>query len=838
VKRLRCPLNLPSLRYADIVGKNQTRKFRPKWTKHTVSFSKVYSQTSRIKLYTRTTPLLTGKKAPEKNTVILEKTPKKCYNITGMGGLSHQTTKGKIMADIIQTQLFNYFAQRHFDLMPAAVRDRFDDYAETGGFVGHMKTWNEKLVGGTPPELKTELNDQQWYDLYDAFQETFQKMDINRVSTINNIGFHSDYNAATKDFISKWFGDSSKTFTISKVKTDNLDPEDPNSPKPKEVLDELAAFLKDPHTIDASGNPVSGGKEALKSFLTKTLKDIFTEEYDTFINGIETGRYDKDLEFREKVNSLIRYIQNNGPKKDGSVPASSQWPAGVGYRKNAEKGIMASVEEVVPFLEKLDLAGDTENWYQTPRDPYIDWFKEDYVNIFDEILTNEKIRGYFLAKAPSLIREAIEEAIKATDYENKDSKDFVQPKLTDEKNWRQQLKKWGKETWDNHFRRFTNPSRGTRIFFSPYSQTIMKAFDKVEIKPSDGLDGILNKKSDSKLLNVLAERVTAKEHFDWFTKTLETLKAEIPDAFEGALRNGKQMRKLVSALIVRAEKDNKVDEAKTALEILSVAKYGLSTSRTVDALRKMDVNLFSDSKYSWMKDKNIAPMARIADRLAKDFIIGIGAAGAATYNFIQHRRTKIKSDISKDKDLNEAYNVWLKKDKRAREAQGKANAPHNINAVLTALNNSGRAATLPIGGAAEVTFKTNFVLNADNIDDAKEMVKQWKAGNAPATIPTTPAGTPATAADLDNDIKIFEDYYKRVDNDDKIWRKNHPDTIHDLIAYWDMLESFGKTHTFRLGSMKTKRKAMLENWNDKKSRAQAISKAYIKGFTELQYKEI
>lgn len=754
-----------------------------------------------------------------------------------MGGLSHQTTKGKIMADIIQTQLFNYFAQRHFDLMPAAVRDRFDDYAETGGFVGNMKSWNEKLVGGTPPELKTELNDQQWYDLYDAFQETFQKMDANRVSTVNNIGFHSDYNGATKDFISKWFGDSSKTFTISKIKDEPLNPSDPNSKNPKRILDGLANFLDNPkNTVPPSG------KESLKTVLTRKLKDVFTEDYDTFIDGIRTQRYDKDLEFREKVSSLVWYIQTTGPKKDYDVPRFDEWPEDLGYNKITEYGTTRVENITNPFLEDLYAAGDTKEWYKTPRDPYIKWFKEDYVNIFDEILTNEKIRGHFLAKAPSLIREAIEEAIKATDYENKDSKDFVQPKLTDEKNWRQQLKKWGKETWDNHFRRFTNPSRGTRIFFSPYSQTIMKAFDKVEIKPSDGLDGILNKKSDSKLLNVLAERVTAKDHFDWFTKTLETLKAEIPDAFEGALRNGKQMRKLVSALIVTAARQNKMDEAKTALEILSVAKYGLSTSRTVDALRKMDVNLFSDSKYSWMKDKNIAPMARIADRLAKDFIIGIGAAGAATYNFIQHRRTKIKSNISKDEDLNKEYNNWIKNDKRERDRQQEANSPHDVNAVLTALNDPRRAATLPIargtGGAAEVTFKTNFVLNADNIDDVKEIVKQWKAGNPPATIPTTPAGTPATAADLDNDVKIFDDYYKRVADDDAIWRKNHPDKIHDLIAYWDMLESFGKTHTFRLGSMKTKRKAMLENWNDKKSRAQAISKAYIKGFTELQYKEI
>ena len=125
------------------------------------------------------------------------------------------------------------------------------------------------------------------------------------------------------------------------------------------------------------------------------------------------------------------------------------------------------------------LNSDPDNWYEIlDLKKHIEWFQTDYVKLFDEILTNSVIRAKFLEKAEDPIAVALQTAITDTDYENKESDDFVPVKLTDSKNWYQRLKKWKNDTYENYFRRFTNPSRGTRLFFSPHSQNIIKGFDK------------------------------------------------------------------------------------------------------------------------------------------------------------------------------------------------------------------------------------------------------------------------------------------------------------------------------------------------------------------------
>ena len=99
------------------------------------------------------------------------------------------------------------------------------------------------------------------------------------------------------------------------------------------------------------------------------------------------------------------------------------------------------------------------------------------------------------------------------------------------------------------------------------------------------------------------EPVEGEFHFEWMEKTLDDLKNTMPKAFNGALKNGGQMRALVSELILNAVRDNKIDEAKTAMEVLSVVKYGYTTSKIMDTLRadKDLFTIFSDKDLSWNK---------------------------------------------------------------------------------------------------------------------------------------------------------------------------------------------------------------------------------------------
>ena len=86
----------------------------------------------------------------------------------------------------------------------------------------------------------------------------------------------------------------------------------------------------------------------------------------------------------------------------------------------------------------------------------------------------------------------------------------------------------------------------------------------------------------------------AMGHFDWFAGKLKIYSDKMPKAFAGAFHNPKQMRAIVSQIIVDATNEGKVAEAKSALEVLSTMKYGIFHSNVVDALKGGEVSFDLD----------------------------------------------------------------------------------------------------------------------------------------------------------------------------------------------------------------------------------------------------
>lgn len=702
------------------------------------------------------------------------------------------------MALSLEKKLFAYFAQRHFDLMTPEVRARFDDYAKNEDFLGNMKYWNDNYKNAILPDLVNDgavgtgnphqLTDEEWSDLYDAYQEAFQKMDIEKIPPI---GFVSEYKKATKDFIAEWFGDyaSGKVF-IQKEATSSatsiLSPAT-SAPAPDE---NLADFLDAHHEF----------KDIFKKNLKETFADI---SYKDFIQGLKEKRYNSDIVFRDKVSAVIDYINTYGPRTGEPVPARSVWPRDVGYRSRDLGDGTFLVESGIPtVIDNIYTNPDTGKWYEIPRANKavcITRFKDNYTKIFDTLLTKSKVREHFLGQTnnPIIVRP-LTEAIKQTDYENKDSKDYVPVKYPDEKNWMQELEDWKNDTYEDYLRKFTNTSRGTRIFFSPWSQNIIKAFDKVKIKPTDGLEGILAKKDE--ISKKLVTSKNSSDHFKWFTDTVEKLKnAGMGKAIEGALRNGAQMRHLVSGIIAEAVKQGKEKEAKTALEILSVAKYGLSSSRTMDAINKTDVNIFSDGKLSWNKNEGIQFVTKAFDRTIKTGIQGIGYAVTGTYNFIQHRRTKIGNDIRNNPTLKNARAHWNEEDK------------------LKIINDKLQKLQLGQGQSGQI------------IKDATTL-------SAAQTILPTLTGSDHDKLEADINEYIASKTEQKNIKDRQTERAADPknDKFRELIAYWDMLESVGKSHSFTLGSMSAKRKAMLKDWNKGTSLARQQAQTYLSQYGTLR----
>lgn len=722
-----------------------------------------------------------------------------------------------MMALSLENKLFDYLAQRHFDLMSPEVRARFDDYVKNGDFQGHMEHWLKNYNGSMTPDLVNDMgggavNDhkltaEEWGELFDAYQEAFQKMDVAKTPSV---GFDSEYKKATKDFIEKWFGNfaDGKVF-VQKTATgvaDNILSTGANN---------LANFL------DAPAN------RALKDVFKRNLKETFSDiSYDDFIAGLRAQKYNSDTKFREKVVAVVEYIRDYGPQEGYQAPSRSQWPIGVGYTPDpvGDGTFVVRTPSVNPVLSSIYGNPDTDKWFEIPtaeRNVCINRFKDNYTEIFDTLLTKSKVREHFLAQTDSrIIARPLNEALKQTDYENKDSKDYVPEKYSDEKNWRQRFEDFKNDTYENHLRRFVNPSRGTRLYFSPWAQNIIKAFDKSKLKPTDGIEGILGKKDE--ILKNLASSPTSKDHFEWFTKTIETLKvAGMSKAVEGALRNGKQMRHLVSGIIAEAVEQGKIKEAKTALEVLSVAKYGLSSSRTLNALNEAtkDMKIFSDDKLSWNKNEGVQLVTRATDKIAGLAIRGAGLVATGIHNFIQHRRTKIGSkdgadfDISKNKVLNSAHKHWNEEDIAATVAKKRDDAVADL-------------ATLAAGGG-----KSGHTI------DAASIVAETAARDA------MPAGSAKDNLTADIDL-----YNKSVRNQHdapielaqiaarQANRAADPanDKFRELVAYWNRLESVGKTHAFTLGSMKVKRDAMLKDWEKGTSKAQTEFNTYLGSFGQLR----
>ena len=721
------------------------------------------------------------------------------------------------MALSLENKLFDYLAQRHFDLMSPEVRARFDDYVKNGDFQGHMEHWSKNYNGAMTPDLVNDmiggavndhkLTDDEWGDLFDAYQEAFQKMDVAKIPPV---GFDNEYKTATKDFIAKWFGNfaDGKVF-VQKAATavaDGILSSGANN---------LADFLAAP------------GNRALKDVFKRNLKETFSDiSYDDFIDGLRTKKYNSDTKFREKVVAVVEYIRDYGPQERYQAPARSQWPVNIGYNSDpvGDGTFVVRAGSVSPVLSSIYANPYTDKWFEIPaaeRDVCINRFKDHYTEIFDTLLTKSKVREHFLAQTDSrIITRPLNEALKQTDYENKESKDYVPEKYPDSKNWVQRLEDWKNDTYENHLRRFVNPSRGTRLYFSPWAQNIIKAFDKAKLKPTDGVEGILSKKDD--ILKNLASSPTSKDHFEWFTKTIENLKAAgMGKAVEGALRNGKQMRHLVSGIIAEAVEQGKVKEAKTALEVLSVAKYGLSCSRTMNALNEAtkDMKILSDDKLSWNKNEGIQFVTKAMDKTAGLAIRGVGLAATGVHNFIQHRRTKIGSkdgkdfDISKNKVLNSAHKHWNEEDIAATVTKKRDDAVTDLATLAAGGGKSGHvidAATIVAETAARDVMPAGEAkdnLTAD-IDLYNQSVRNQH--DAPIELAQIAARQANRAADPAND------------------------KFRELIAYWNMLESVGKTHVFTLGSMDVKRKAMLKDWGKGKSKAQTEFNTYLNNIGQLR----
>lgn len=522
--------------------------------------------------------------------------------------------KGAIMADVsMENFLLQYFMQLRFNEMPVEVRAKFDDYAKNDDFRGHMKEWKKRLLdanGQTKPLPDPNGPDYHLDDKeWENLFKEFQK--AFRKMDANRKSFTNDIDFGIDNEKVKGFLDEYFGFgrLFDKVTA---------SQAAEQQIQELKKLLDDNQSLFT----VKLGEWGVISY--KDLKD-----------GLKDKKYNSDSEFQDKLKLIAQYL---GYYKDD-----------LGLSRYSFNEIERGFDGGAIDLQKLSD------------------FKSEYDILLRRLAGDEKIRNAFPSDK---IKTAFDTAKQYIAYDDKNSPDYIPPKRNDEITPLQCISEWADETYADIFEKYVK-FKGDRLYFSPNAKNIVAAIHKAKVKPTDGIKGVLDKAGDIEK-GLLYKSPKATDHFKWFTKTMGELSSTMPKAFAGALRNGRQMRALIEEMIMIAVRDGKVDEAKTAMEVLSVIKYGYTTSKIMDTLGKEKLSIFSDGKLSWNKNEGMKFVTTALDKSIKTAFMGIGYGITMAGNAINLSGSKFKGHRGRLKNKQSEWETQNANDKAAMDARRNA----------------------------------------------------------------------------------------------------------------------------------------------------------------------
>ena len=346
-------------------------------------------------------------------------------------------------------------------------------------------------------------------------------------------------------------------------------------------------------------------------------------------------------------------------------------------------------------------------------------------------------------------------------------------------------------------------------------------------------------------------------------KTLGELKNTMPKAFAGALKTGRQMKAIVSELVIKAVRENKMDEAKTAMEVLSVVKYGYTTSKIMDALGNEKLSIFSDGGLSWNKNQAVQFVTNAMDKSIKAAFMGVGYLITMGGNAIRLNGSKFNGKTGRIKGARDTWIADNNAQRAATQQQKTANETQktDLENNLTAMRNRGlteQALDASIG-----QYRQDISALNQNLDNQVRNLEQWLAANQThpdanavanylvqlqaGSNPAAPTVTdPAVQARVQNisqsrrditaktkqmdrkikkrqefenatqSIQMLNDQITKQNDVLNNWDNNHKDKYRELMAYWDMLEAGRDSHTGKMyswtpGSAKNKQK----NFNKK-----------------------
>ncbi|MBO7053657.1 MAG: hypothetical protein J6W27_04465 [Alphaproteobacteria bacterium] len=528
--------------------------------------------------------------------------------------------------------LKKYYRRLHTSAMPGEVLDRLMDNKKKGILTGHQQEWFEEFLELDPndpegkkykakdvPELRdtAELDPDELVKLYKRFAMAISGMKAASkfYDTVND--------SEALAFIKKWFDDR-QLFSIPKA-TD----------KCKNSINNILDLLE--NSSEAANLKQKIVDLAKKDNGDKLFNNIAA--LDKLLKKCRDGKYDSDADVQDKIKRVARALQD--------------YQASHYYIDNTNSSTNRIVQEINTVSDDLENVVHEDAFSEievTPKN--LEDFREIYGNeILETLYRDKNVRKKFGEKDPKFV-EIIEKAEGKIAWHDKSKDDYVKPKVEDVLTPLQQLEKWGKDKYSDTLKKYEE-LRGGHVFFSPHAKEICKAIDKEKVKPTDGLKGLLDK------ADAIKKRFNSKtldQHFDWFVQTMNDVKNDIPKAIDGAWKDARQMKCVITQIILRAtdpanDDPDAMAKAKTAMEIMTVMKYGMLTSNVMDAFRKQEFSMFSDGKLSWNKNEGIQFVTKAFDRGLKAAFTGIGYGITFAHNKIHLAGGKFKN---KNNDRNKA----------------------------------------------------------------------------------------------------------------------------------------------------------------------------------------
>ena len=550
------------------------------------------------------------------------------------------------MAVKMDAFLLQYYRQLIFNDMPSAVRAQFDTYSRGDDFRGNMGTWKKDLISGNMPDPDLgggafELNTDEWEKLFKAFQNAFRSMNAARDSFVDN--------KKANEFLDECFG-VGKLFSMATAN---------------------GALKSD---ITSVQSVLVAQKDILSKWLQKNGNFFESEdEYDKFVSALtntppDEPKYNTDEKFQKKLKDIADWLS---------------YGLSEGAFDNYTTGVKAALSGVTSRLQNIK-----QGFVDTAISPArLAIFKNSYEPMLRRLYKDGKVREVFEQHDGGKITGQLKKAQEKTDYANKESKDYIPPKRDDELTLGQHISDWVGKTYEDNLEKYVK-LKGDRLFFSPSAKFIVKAIDGAKIKPTDGLEKVL---AESKKIsdNLQYKSPKAAESFKYFVEIMNELKDTMPRAFAGALRNGRQMRALVEAMVLSAVEKGKVEEAKVAMEVLSVIKYGYTTSKIMDNLKKEKLTIFSDTSLSWNKNDGMKFVTAALDKSIKVAMLGVGYGITIGGNAINRIGTKFDGKSKRIDPYRTAQDNENNADKQSIESEYIVNR-QRLRSEESTLNNMGQ----------------------------------------------------------------------------------------------------------------------------------------------------